>query len=48
LIGSWLAAGGNISLPFWTSAALLGLISLFYLFTPSGKFHASSSRYLEE
>jgi MFS family permease len=48
LIGSWLAAGGNISLPFWTSAALLGLISLFYLCTPSGKFHAPSPRYLEE
>jgi MFS family permease len=38
LLGSWLASRGDISLPFWTSAALFGLISLVYLFTPSFKF----------
>jgi MFS family permease len=48
LIGSWLASSGNISMPFYTSAALLSMISLFYLFTPSAKFAAPASRHLQE
>ncbi|RKP58180.1 MFS transporter [Cohnella endophytica] len=35
LIGSWLAASGNIALPFAVSAVLFGLISLYYCFLRS-------------
>ncbi|TJY44070.1 MFS transporter [Cohnella pontilimi] len=41
LLGSWLAAGGHTAAPFWTSAVLLGFISLFYLVVPSAKFQVT-------
>jgi len=43
LVGSWLAGDGNVAVPFWAGALMFGLMTVFYLLTPSVLFRTELS-----